>query len=517
MNRRAFIEILALVVLLFITTKFVWGLEKDVDIGLYDETFYLSWGLEIPKQGFPAAQWAPLYSLFYLALSLFSSNRVNLYYLAQKLMLVFPAIAAYFLLRKNRLSALSALVIAWFILVSRGNSYATPRVSHFATGVGLLLFLLIFPEKPLSYNGIILSITSLIVSYIRPEYFLGYILFSLVWIVAIFQEWKTSGKIQHIRWLAAYAVISILLMGLLKIPMGTRSVGAFGQHFAVNFANRNKTNLSPWLNWDTILNENFGPVDSVFDAFRSNRGLFLWHVKENILKSGNSFFSVAMPIFLYSDLFSRMMLIVFLFSLLVLYFPELRQKLYSSRGTYVLLFLFPIPSVISMFLIYPRNHYMLIIYVFWFVLLGILLSEKINSAMPDGTKSILLLGLLLITFTPYPRVDKPQFLLNLIRYVQSMQIEERVNVLEADGGYSVYLGDNFNWVRPEKQTGFRDFVREKAINMIILSAPLKDDVRFANDDEWLRFLANPEELGFVRIEVPNSNNRVLFIKKELIH
>jgi len=75
---------------------YTFGIEQFLDIGLYDESYYLYRGVSIPTQGFPQAQSAPIYAAWYYLLSLFQHDRVALYYLNYKGMTIVPALAFLF-------------------------------------------------------------------------------------------------------------------------------------------------------------------------------------------------------------------------------------------------------------------------------------------------------------------------------------------------------------------------------------------------------------------------------------
>lgn len=63
------------------------GLQSVMDVALYDESNYLSDGVNLVMRGFPAAQDGPLYAAWYYLLSLVDANRIDLYFLNYKLMM----------------------------------------------------------------------------------------------------------------------------------------------------------------------------------------------------------------------------------------------------------------------------------------------------------------------------------------------------------------------------------------------------------------------------------------------
>ena len=132
---------------------------------------------------------------------------------------------------------------------------------------------------------------------------------------------------------------------------------------------------------------------------------------------------------------------------------------------------------------------------------------------------LLLLGLLIIALTPSPyfeQVNVNQPNLHTIRFIQSLKIDKTVNLLQAEGGYHIYVSDNFHRVAEyKKNTDFDRFLQMRSINMIVLSPTLLNDTRFKDDPEWHDFLADYTHFGFVQIDIPHTN-RKLFVRADLL-
>ena len=127
-------------------------------------------------------------------------------------------------------------------------------------------------------------------------------------------------------------------------------------------------------------------------------------------------------------------------------------------------------------------------------------------------------GILVIALTPeYPfPTGTPQANLNTIRFVQSLGIVSPVNMLEAEGGYNIYLGNNFHRIaESDKKEDFTQFLRSRSLNMIVLSDNLMRDSRFKDDHEWGNFLTDFPRLGYREIIIQNTG-RKLIIKSDLL-
>jgi hypothetical protein len=80
----------------------------------------------------------------------------------------------------------------------------------------------------------------------------------------------------------------------------------------------------------------------------------------------------------------------------------------------------------------------------------------------------------------------------------------------------ILIGDNFVRIgESEKNTGFRELVTNRKIGMVIVTKLLMTDIRFKNDPEWQDFLQHYDTCGFVQVQVPHSETRVL-VRKDLL-
>jgi hypothetical protein len=97
-----------------------------------------------------------------------------------------------------------------------------------------------------------------------------------------------------------------------------------------------------------------------------------------------------------------------------------------------------------------------------------------------------------------------------------MHISKPVNILEAEGGFDIYMGDNFVRIgESEKSVGFLEFLKTRKVGMVVVTRLLATDVRFKRDPEWQGFLQKYEDFGFVRVPVPDSETQVI-VRKDLL-
>jgi hypothetical protein len=106
--------------------------------------------------------------------------------------------------------------------------------------------------------------------------------------------------------------------------------------------------------------------------------------------------------------------------------------------------------------------------------------------------------------------------LKTTKFIRSLEIRTSINLLDAEGGYSIYLGNNFNQIEESsKEVPFKEFVRMNSINMILLTDGLRNYLKYQNDPEWQSFLKNPGEMGFRQLTVPEFNESKLLIKADV--
>jgi hypothetical protein len=96
-------------------------------------------------------------------------------------------------------------------------------------------------------------------------------------------------------------------------------------------------------------------------------------------------------------------------------------------------------------------------------------------------KKLFLLCVLLVFVTPdFGQSEKSvQKNISTIQFIQSLEIDEPINLLEARGGYHYYLGLTCHSVnQKEKNARFDQFRADRNINMIVVSDDLGNDTRF---------------------------------------
>jgi hypothetical protein len=182
-------------------------------------------------------------------------------------------------------------------------------------------------------------------------------------------------------------------------------------------------------------------------------------------------------------------------------------------------------ALVSVILIYPRVHYLLIPGVLIAIIAVILLTESVLEKPPVITQ-LLSYTLALLVFTPLGFTSSPPMKdwgtqthanLEVIRFMSSLNIQKPIKMLEIQGGYCYYLSNNCQWVTVfEKDVNFKQFLANKQINMIVVTAALNSDTKFRDDQEWRSFLKDFQNFGFTALVIPKTKDKLL-IHTSLLH
>ncbi len=530
-------DLLALIVLFLSGIFYVHGIQHFLDIFGNDESMYLYGGNSFPLN-FPNSEYSPLYTIWYYFLNLLQPDTILLYYLNYILMTVIPPLFIYVFLRVNKVHLIVSFSFSLLFLLNFSNFPTWPKVSHFAL-LSLLSGLIISSLlKDRKQKVIAFTIFLLLTSFIRPEFFLSFILASIILSVMYSLEWFNNYTLRSVLPWITVAIVSLALLSVFGLPYGSgeRSFQAFGQHYARNWVNWHGDPRDPYYNYIIILKEDFGNVNSISGAVLKNPSAVTRHVIENIKNMPGelkymflNFYPVGYP-----GKISLIIALVFLvislipFSGIKLKFiPKLILKRinvnFRNLRFYFLIVLIAItPLILSSMFIFPRRHYLLFPGVILILMLITILFRKAFNSQKQNVfiKLVYVCILPLILVRPLKSVLNEPVPENLsaIEYLRSMNIKEPVNILETWGIYSIYESKNYTRIPDyNKDKLFNEYLKEWSINLIVITERLLTDTRFSTDPEWLYFISHPEEFGFVTITIPETSTIKLLVKKELIN
>jgi len=532
-----FPDILAIFVLLISGIIYVSKLREFLDILDLDESIYLHWGVSFPV-GFPLPEWSPIYVLWYYLLNLLQSDIISLYFLNYALMTILPPIFIYMLLRVNKVQMIIAFTCSIFFLLSFSNFQTVPKVSHFALLTLLLGLIIATLIKDKKLKVLSLSITLLLTSFIRPEFFLSFLLVGVILSILYIKEFSNVRSLKVVVPLLSVAVLCIILLFVFGSPVGSgeRSFVAFGQHYARNWVKWHNDPREPNANFRIILKEDFGNSSSVSEAILKNPSAIVKHMSQNISNMPKELDTMFLNFYPKSHPRKALLLLAFILFVISLipflpkgnklnfksFLKHLSENFNYFKFFFLTLLIAVVPLIFSIIFIFPRTHYLLLLFV---IIIVMLISTLLRNAFNPEHKTIqLLIKLVYACLLPIILVrplsslidDRSQENLLTIKYLRSAEIKEPVNILDVSWIYSIYQNQNYNRV-PEYTTevSFKEYLNKWSINMIILSKRILNDTRFSNDSECKHFINNPEEYGFIVVEIPEVRGIKLLVKEDI--
>jgi hypothetical protein len=396
-------------------------------------------------------------------------------------------------------------------------------------------------------STLILSIGALLSSYIRPEFFLTYLLLSALFCIVIFSD--KEQILGHFHLLILFFLCSLAFMIYIGIPAfsknSVRSYIAFSDHFALNWASWTKSDLNPWWvvisDGAEITDQTFGHARSIFAAAIYNPSMFGKHIVSNLQNIGKTLYWLLDPQYYrmfqsYNYGFSHKILeISFLFIIVGQYLYTIRErwmskimikeKIENYKKFFIYFLICSIPGLISAIVFFPRNHYLVLPSVLLVIGIAIVFTAERRIQISTSYRELLIMGCFMIMLTPTPEIIHRSFVyeafgrnenLKTINLLKSLKISADVNLLNAEGEYAVYVSDNYHiidyWI---KNTTFEDFMKEKQINMIALSEKLEKSSKFHDDEQWKYFLVHYENFGYTKINIEGTS-RELLVNKDLL-
>ncbi|MBZ4422842.1 hypothetical protein [Myxococcus sp. RHSTA-1-4] len=544
------VEAICLAALVLASVKLGRGVEGVSDLGLWDEADYLHRAQLLPVRGLPDPEWGPLYSVWYFVLARVWPDPVDLYYGNARLLLLLTTVAGYVFLRRVSARPWLALAGAAAYLLSMAP-HVLPRPTLLALLVILAALIAASRVRSPVAASALVGLGLLVASFARPEYFLSFLLMSaLLGGLLARGMWRAPA-----RWPrtvgagAAYGLMALALVAVMGNPFGNtsnRRFYAFCQHFADNYVRRTGFPVNPWGECGTVIRTVFGDVDTLGEAARAHPREFLAHLGQNLrrypLESLRMFargYGGVSPLPgrgpWRREEVGHLLLLALAVGLplgtLAVNGRRLSRATRRPRVVRVLVAACAVllPVALSVVLIQPRQHYLVLQGLMALAVLAALASSvargerRLEARLASGPGALalssLMAGVLVLSVPDLvargggpSAVVKEQ--LRRVRAIRSLGLETRVtagdtiNVLDAQGGLSVYLGAPFRRVPPwTKLAGesFSDYLRRQRIDLVVLDGRLRADPRFANEPELEPFYSEPGAFGYATWRLPELN------------
>ncbi len=499
------------------------------DIMFADETIYMDEGLRGPNlQGHEASG---LYSLYYRALSQVFDDPVSLYLWGGVLIVGACVLAIFFSISVISRSPLAGLVAA-ALFVLGDLLMVWPRISYAAIVVlcaGMTAFAL---ARTLLARAAILLLTAFLASFIRPEFVLSFYMLIPVTVAAIVWEVASVARARRISdllrsamapaWAALLALAVLISAWTFPVfSSGERAFMAFGQHFALRHVESNKLAINPWWNYEKIGEQFFPGARSVADAARIAPATLAGFMLAN---------GVGLTKQLARDIrravwarplgggiarFAGWALIVVGVVLLVrstahhatgdeMPAPNARRDHWMIIGGALVLGLSPFISAI---VIYPRRHYVVMIF-YLLLVCGAALIRRMPWRTPPSMPVAAVAAGLVVLAPVFPKADAQDLSAILaVRAVPGIKV-----LLEGDLGWCVYYRPRCTAVHPSGRNGNVEALLAKHNVDAVLVSPGLLAAEWNATDQFLRqLIADPDRFGFKRIVLPSS--RMLLVKR----
>ncbi len=247
-----------------------------VDLPLWDEATYIHAGVDLLRSGLPAPDWGPLYSIWYWVQSLVVRDRIALPYVNWSLLLLASLLTASLVARSVGFGPLARVVVVTCLSVLslfEGEQVHVTMLAGVLVGVASVVAA---RARTVSRGTSGAAAVLAVGAFVRPELTFAFLLSAGASMIAAFRERAPA------RALLARVLLPCATFAALALPFGvplsrSRSFLAFSQHYALNVANSGEGGFNPWTECGKIVSRDFGPVQSVGEALKSNPRAFAWH------------------------------------------------------------------------------------------------------------------------------------------------------------------------------------------------------------------------------------------------
>jgi len=438
------------------------------NIALYDESGYMHRGQAPGLLNFSNYEWAPLYSLYYRAVSLVVRDPVDVY-MVGGLLVLFAA----FLLGALATQLLSGNPILAVLLAAlplfAGVFVIWPRPSFLVIAMLGAAIPLALRFRRTADKAAILTVVAFLLTFVRPEFITAFYLMlavaaaSFLWMLwsqgRVTPEGRqTLAALLTVPGLSFAAVAALALAWSLPAPVGYgRAFMAFGQHYALRYVVDHGLPLSSWQNWLPIVAREFPGASTVGAAFRIAPGKFLHFYAANLGDMITEIWQTARQVIDRRALFfgvGAAMLVAGAAWQLRAVRPDRGQIRVpdASRGglgpDILLIVILGLPPLLGCILVYPRLHYIIMVE----FVACLLLARALRGLAPQGSAPqesaqrrrappftpALAAGLallLVLSIQPLPPVPQPN--LAMIHSLRALPPVRRM--VEDDGGWCYYL------------------------------------------------------------------------------
>jgi hypothetical protein len=520
--RKRFLQVTPVLLLSFVLLKLLYGLPDVFDLSVADEAFYLNSARTgvLRADGF-------LYLLWLRGL-LGVMDPISAYYTNLIVLIIFFSIAAFLWFRVSSGSTSVGLILAVLMTVSTMNTVGWPYITRLSAAILMLAATGIsIVQKPDSRFMIAMP-AALILSYIRPEFAMAGMLFGAF---ALYYSWRNRKAEPKSSWVLAIVSAGLLLLLIVVSPVDhSRSMVAFSQHYALDLHEIGMWPEEPWATGNQLMERDFPGASSFVEAMVTNPAAVIGHVWRNALRLPFEIIEAVRPYWLTGIFWKFLIALSFtglMLRLLLMLRPTREWKKDITRLTEGgILLLFLLPLIVSILIIYPRQHYLIMILP---IVVGFgvwRLKLPVSRQVGVGAAAVIF-SLFFAYWMPWTANLRPGF-----RFPSSVQsshgaglctLRDRVdalNLLKKERSFTLlsplgmlqpYLNEGWTEIlHYAKSTSFLEFLARESITAIWVNSDLMNDVRFRDDDQFKTFLLHPPA-GWRKVGVSGCSEQYLLI------
>ncbi len=475
------------------------------DLQMWDETFYMAAGLFNWNHHFRHYEASPLYSYIYRMTWHFIHDPAILHlWMGVAVVAVAIIVTALSVMTISRSMAFTAIITV--IMLASGYSEALPKLVYAAIAIISTGFAISTLLSRLHAKMACIALTTFIVSFIRPEFVVGFYLSSIASVILLIASYRAiiQNRLQSSVTLGLLIIIAILVK-LWTFPLlsgGARALQAFGQHYSLYLFNIGKVTIDPFLNYEKILAEYLPGATSETDALKKFPGSIFNYFIYNIESAIKAFFTAITDMAMNHTVVS-----VAIIALIVYCLIKRKHFSFNFGDTISWLFL-AAPTAISIVLVFASGHYLVIAATLLMLFAALLVRSLGPRDTFVGAAAILILTA--ITVKPLPSAPQPHF-------ETAMALRSQTpfgTLLELDGGWCYYASENCHsiYAIDIKSDNMVRYLDEDHINGVMVSAPLQQWAKENNLFQFTAFLENGAS-GWVKI--PLSPDYTLLRRESL--
>lgn len=462
------------------------------------------------------------YSLFFFIISKFAKDPLNTIFLGYFMLSALAFVSLFSVVKKYSQSFFIAFFISTSFLFSDFQLLLVPKLTYLNFIIICLGLFFLDSKKYAFQNYFILSVCVLANAYVaRPEFVWFFIPTVLL---TLFSHFKHRPKFSQTASLFGllFSIIFLYWLG-----GGFYSAGYLKEIFIQHFFD----NYEVWTGKHFDLADEFGQfniiygkVESDFEVFTANPGLLFKHCIYNfknlifgILKAFKStFYDVFTGIFSNKTKYFIVVLILVL-GLIIDFrnsFKTLITNLSLPKPLLKFIVWLVLPCVSLVLVIFPREHFVLLLLPFVFIGLGYLLksiSLRQNLFSKIGM-AVLLIAVLVGLFMKYPLKAIHPNNVDFYNYLNNVKVEKPLKMLSNDNFGYLYFGKNFERVgwNPSTET-IIDKVKTENIDVISI---YRLDLEVPATRAFVDSLN--KKTGYIQIKNFDAQNRYLWVKPALI-